>query len=485
MASTKVVRLDNFVGKYPQSVSLFLERRDNVVCRNRTTEKTKKVQFRALYENNRQFWNVRGTWDYFLEAEAANEVLETLRDLLSREGLPSTGSNGDTAEVPEKPRPDNRSPREEKAVESNFAGTYHKYQGLETPQRAGLLARSAIRLTELAKDPDVMPETVAEALIETTEEATMINRATLLEALKMGDAEAQIYSQEMVKATQRMVQSTIQLVDSEVYNDDLVSRLVEKSNGTVVQHMTRVFLRGLRFLLFYNRAVIRNGIAAKVRIRFPQRYRSYYAALVPHIHPDNVTLERVFYGGMKALSAEEIHTFATGFLVHDVGKADDIEYHEGDAGYDRSIVERHVKIGYRAVIDKTNYPAAAALITGYHHEYYGDPTGYGYFREFLQSYKNARPSATQDYIMSYTMEPVIDYEVLAFFPAKALEIVDVFDSLTDPNRLYRDPMEDGEALAMMQDEFIAKRAKLDPILYDLFVEFHREEAEARRGAGAR
>ena len=74
--------------------------------------------------------------------------------------------------------------------------------------------------------------------------------------------------------------------------------------------------------------------------------------------------------------------------------------------------------------------------------------------------------------MSYTMEPLIDYQVLAYFPAKMLEIVDVFDSLTDPNRRYRSPLSPEEALSLIREQFIEKNRKIDPILFDLFLEFH-------------
>jgi HD-GYP domain-containing protein (c-di-GMP phosphodiesterase class II) len=73
--------------------------------------------------------------------------------------------------------------------------------------------------------------------------------------------------------------------------------------------------------------------------------------------------------------------------------------------------------------------------------------------------------------MAYTIEPLIDYQVLAYFPAKMLEIVDVFDSLTDPNRKYRSPLSQDEALEMIYVEFIEKNRKIDPILFQLFVEF--------------
>jgi response regulator RpfG family c-di-GMP phosphodiesterase len=241
-----------------------------------------------------------------------------------------------------------------------------------------------------------------------------------------------------------------------------------------VQHMTRVFLTGFAFMLYYNRQILTSSLANRIRINFPRRYKKHYQKLLPQLHEDYINLEHVFYGGIKALSDVEINRFATGFLVHDVGKAEDIEYHEGEEGYDRETVVRHVKLGYKAVINKTTYPREAALITGYHHEYYGDPSGYGYFREFLQAYRNMQPDAKIDFVMSYEMEPLLDYEVLAYFPAKMLEVVDVFDSLTDPNRKYRAPLTSVEAIQVLEEQFVEESLKVDPIILDLFKQFLRE-----------
>ena len=122
-------------------------------------------------------------------------------------------------------------------------------------------------------------------------------------------------------------------------------------------------------------------------------------------------------------------------------------------------------------MNKTNYPRQAGLIAGYHHEYYGDPSGYGYFREYLAQYRKANPKATQDYCMTYELEPILDYQALAYFPAKVLEIVDIYDSLTDPLRRYRKPLEPLEAVDFMRKEFVEEKLKIDPILFDLFVQF--------------
>src|SRR5215470_18518745 len=119
---------------------------------------------------------------------------------------------------------------------------------------------------------------------------------------------------------------------------------------------------------------------------------------------------------MRAISPELLHDWAVGFLIHDIGKAAAVEYHEGESEYNRDIVTEHVKVGYTSVLNKTNYPKEAALITGYHHEYYGDQGGYGYFRSYLDQYKQANPSVKQNYCITFEVEPMLDCQALAFFP---------------------------------------------------------------------
>jgi HD-GYP domain-containing protein (c-di-GMP phosphodiesterase class II) len=177
---------------------------------------------------------------------------------------------------------------------------------------------------------------------------------------------------------------------------------------------------------------------------------------------------------MRAIPPELYFKWAVGFLIHDIGKAAAVEYHEGENSYDRNIVTDHVKQGYKSIVTKTNYPREASLITGYHHEYYGDPNGYGYFRTYLDQYKKANPNAKQDYCISYDLEPLLDCHALGYFPAKVLEIIDVYDSVTDPHRVYRKAMTPEEALSMMREEFIEQHQKIDEVLFDIFAMFIKE-----------
>jgi response regulator RpfG family c-di-GMP phosphodiesterase len=239
--------------------------------------------------------------------------------------------------------------------------------------------------------------------------------------------------------------------------------------------MTRVYLNGFAFLTYYNNLVSSSHAITKLRINFDKTYKPFYSSLLPHLHPDRITLERVFLGGMRAISESDFYNWAVGFLIHDIGKAAAVEYHEGESAYNRDIVTEHVKVGYTSVVNKTNYPKAAALIIGYHHEYYGDPGGYGYFRTYLEQYRNVKPKSQTEYCMAFELEPMMDCQALAYFPAKLVEIIDVFDSVTDPNRKYRKAMTTEEALVMMDEEFVKKHPKIDPILFDIFTKFAREK----------
>ena len=71
---------------------------------------------------------------------------------------------------------------------------------------------------------------------------------------------------------------------------------------------------------------------------------------------------------------------------------------------------------------------------------------------------------------------MLDAEVLAYFPAKVLEIIDVFDSVTDPNRKYRKAMTPDDALQMMYEEFIVKHQKIDLIIFEIFARFVKEKS---------
>ncbi|MCL2127679.1 MAG: metal-dependent phosphohydrolase [Treponema sp.] len=441
----------------------------SVICINRETKKSKYISFKVLFSNNSKFWSLSETWDYYI----SNDDFQKLKNKMEKTaGWVPIIVTGDQA------APDELPAAEANVVEQSFGKEYVNFASMKEPERVMHLNEDKRRLDSLIAQKPRQKDLVAEALVSTTRDAFLHNHVAVMDAMSLSDEEAKKKTQSIVDSTYELVKSSTKLISESVFNDELMNTLVAKSNGTIIQHMTRVHLNGLAFLYYYNKLVSSSSEINKLRVSFDTKFRHFYEPLLPHIHPDQITLEKVFLGGMRAITETDFNNWAVGFLIHDIGKASAIEYHEGEAAYNRDVVVEHVKVGYNSVMNKTNYPRDAGLITGYHHEYYGDSAGYGYFRSYLEQYKKNNPQARQNFCITYELEPMVDCGALAFFPAKILEIIDVFDSVTDPNRKYRKALTTEEALAMMEEEFIIKHPKLDIILFDIFKRFVRKEPSA-------
>jgi HD-GYP domain-containing protein (c-di-GMP phosphodiesterase class II) len=433
-----------------------------VVCINRETRRNKFMPFRVMYDNNNQFWFQNKAWEYFLSTEEFNKIKERAEKLKSN-WQPSI------VEI----SPVNKEETSE-AISQGFGDEYDTIVTMTEAERIQHIRESKSKLDKLLVQKPRQEQLITEALVETTRDTVLHNHAALIQAMHLPAEEAKKQTQELVDSTRELVKASSQLITSNIFNDELMSALVSKSNGTIIQHMTRVYLKGLAFLTYYNRLVSTSSIINKLRISFFGKYHTFYRNLLPHIHMDDLSLERVFLGGMRAIPETTFYNWALGFLMHDIGKAAAVEYHEGEASYNRDLVMEHVKIGYTSLMNKTNYPKEVGLITGYHHEYYGDPSGYGFFRSGFELFKKMNPQMKYSACITYDVEPIMEYEALAFFPAKILEIIDVFDSVTDANRKYRKVLTTEEALVMMEEDFIKKRQKIDIILFDLFKRFINE-----------
>ena len=434
-----------------------------ILCVNRGARSKRTMPFKALYGNNNSFWKQGGNWEYYLSGDDYAKLRELVAANQNDLKVEYSAANEEKAQ-PQKPAP-----------VQGFGSDLEEIAVLSDEEKIQKIENDNDRLKKLLDQKHAKPEVVAEALVETTRDAALINHTVLVDAMRLGDDEAKKLTQNLVNSTHEMVKTSTHLISEDIFNDDMMNTLVEKSNGTTVQHMTRVYLNGIAFLAYYNRLVSSSSIINKLRISFADRYRAFYRALLPHIPAEDLHLENVFYKGMRNIPPDFFSSWAVGFLIHDIGKASAVEYHEGEAAYNRDIVVEHVKVGYTSVMNKTNYPREAGLITGYHHEYYGDDSGYGYFRSYLDQYKKINPAAKQDYCITYELEPMLDFQAHAYFPAKILEIIDIYDSVTDPNRKYHEAMTPGAALTMMREEFIVKHRKIDMILFDIFAAFIKDK----------
>jgi len=442
----------------------------DVICvNNKEPQKNKIISFKILYENNSQFWFKNETWEYFFAKEDIAKIEERVAQF-KHQWTPEQIAMMESDSAPET----KKAPETVKAPDDGFGSKYTTFAQLPEEERLVRMQQCKDRLYNLIAQKPRQEQLITEALVETTQDVILHNYSAIMEAMNLTEGDAKEKTKNLVESTRDIVKASTQLISNNIFNDDLMDKLVSKSNGTIIQHMTRVYLKGLAFLAYYNKLVSTSSTIIKLRISFIENYSLFYRSLLPHLHIEDLTLEKVFLGGMRAVPENIFYNWAIGFMVHDIGKASAVEYHEGEGAYNRELVEEHVKLGYSSIIQKTNYPKEAGLIAGYHHEYYGDKAGYGIYRAGLEAYRKKNPQIKQDHCIAYEVEPMMNFEALAFFPAKILEIIDVFDSLTDPNRKYRKALTAEEALAMMEEEFVNKHQKLDKILFEIFQRFLKE-----------
>nr|MDA3809439.1 HD domain-containing protein [Spirochaetaceae bacterium] len=341
-------------------------------------------------------------------------------------------------------------------------------------ERIMALSGALNRINDVIHSRNVSVKEKIEILLEVSSYSYLINKVTLDEVVLLADGEAQKATFEVARITEKIIKSLTTILDGDINDGSFFYSIMEKSNGVTLRHMVRTFVLSYRFLLFYNKELMYNGLASKIRVKFNKHYRNWYSSLLPHISLKNLTLENIFKGGMRLVPEKDIKVYSLGFLLHDIGKQRYIDYYEGDDDFDRRKVESHAKTGFRMILQKTVYSEDIAAIAGYHHEYYGHESGYGYYRELCALMKLNNKNHRQDSCISYDLDDLHKFNSLSFLPVKFLEIVDVYDAITDPGRSYKSPMNTFEALIFMREEFVINNKKIDLILFELFIKFLNE-----------
>ncbi len=313
----------------------------------------------------------------------------------------------------------------------------------------------------------VLSEDLIIDLIEAVSDAFVLNKASFEENYENPDIISSDHMKAMARNTTSLVQSIMGIFKNNTAANNFINMLGEKSTGSTIDHMNSVFLIFLPLCYFYN-SYFTKGKIAKIRADYRNKYYKYYAKLIPDNPPES--LEDVFNGGMREIPIEKLLQFSIGALLHDIGKIDNIDYFEGEGRYDKKIIMKHAPISYNMIVKTREFDSEVALLAALHHEYYNDSAGYGIskilFPENTRKYKSAQ------YCLTYDISDIKNGRALAYVPIKLLEIVDVFDALTDKSRRYREKeFTIDEALELMKNDFIDKSLKIDPILFTIFLDY--------------
>ncbi|HOV08251.1 MAG TPA: hypothetical protein PK482_03960 [Spirochaetota bacterium] len=282
----------------------------------------------------------------------------------------------------------------------------------------------------------------------------------------------------LIAETENVVDNLITLLSNgkSTYSD--LARLdFVQTGSTTLNHMNRMLIRFIAFFFYYNSYFVTHSNEVKrLRSRFKEKFLPYYDRLFNS--SQNISLEIVFKGGISPVTDRKTFLeFALGGFFHDIGKIPEIEYHDSDEGFIAAKARRHVFDSYNMLLTAEQFSLGVVAMGLLHHDYYNAPYGYRQ-RETLRKKFDRRQVERADtiitrYAMSKNIMDVVYGNSLSYFPSKILELLDVFDAMTDHDKKYKKiSLEPEEALLTIKREFIDSiHLGIDPILFNIFIDF--------------
>ncbi len=357
-------------------------------------------------------------------------------------------------------------------VFDNYDDKIIEYKKIPIEERIDIYDGNIKKLEKTAAVHGILDNNSVDILVKATTDAFYINKATFEENMDEYVELPEVHLKNIAKKTTQFVDSVIKVLRQKSISANYIDQLSELSTGSTIDHINNVLLRFVPFCNYINSS-FQKGRISRIRVNFEMKYLRYYQRLKPDTM--DVKLENVFKGGLREINPEEIKLYSIGTLLHDIGKIGNLNYFEGDDGYDKQKIVKHAILGYNMILKAKEFSGEVAVIAALHHEYYNHPSGYNLMKALFP--KKHYLYNCPEYCVSYSLDDLKNGQSMSYFPAKILEIVDVFDALTDSKRVYRKKGHTTtEALKIMKESFVENNLKIDPILFSLFTDFIREHA---------
>ena len=264
-----------------------------------------------------------------------------------------------------------------------------------------------------------------------------------------------------------IIGTIVNLLEKE-YTDISIFRSISSfTDDNVICHSNRVFVMMVEFLYYYNEEISR-GVASKLRVDYKKKYYSYYNEIGKkyNLLTKADSIEDISKVGFRKIEQNEIKYYARAAFWHDIALVDVlhnipiVSNNEGD---------NHAVLGFNLLkycMAQNEYTYATV---GLHHEYYGH--GYGIFTNMYNKQFANKTYNNIENILTYDSNDIENLTALSYFPAKALEIVDSYDSL------YMNISKTGtgnianEVISYMYENFLGYNIKIDPVIFYIFIKY--------------
>jgi hypothetical protein len=250
-----------------------------------------------------------------------------------------------------------------------------------------------------------------------------------------------------------------------------------QTGSVTLDHMNRTLIRFISFLFFYNGYFQKYSTGLqRFRAYFGKSFAPYYSRITGGMQA--LSLEITFKEGITPVRERSAFVdYCVGGFLHDIGKMPNVDYHDGNSAYDPSMARRHVFDSYNLLVRSKLFSWGVVATGLLHHDYYNSPKGYRQTKTFQDKFVDRRGKARDitrtKHLISYNVLDVAYDNAYSFFPTKMIELVDVFDAMTDSGKHYRKTvMTPAEAIVEMKRCYLdVDHPGIDPVLFDIFVDF--------------
>ena len=283
-----------------------------------------------------------------------------------------------------------------------------------------------------------------------------------------GKASNSIITSEYETMIFNMISSIVIYLEKEYVSYDIFDSLDLLDDSNILSHGNRVFIFMVEFLYYYNNT-FNKGLSNKLRQDYRDKYWNMYKDICNkfNISKSIEILEKVYKLGIRKFTSSEIISYAVGAFYHDSSMLNIMDFIPTDEFIkDGDFKDFHTHKSYYFLKYILHQKEEACLVAGLHHECYG--YGSGMMKKFVDK-KIHDPKHKINFLISFEAEDIINVDALNYFPAKMLEVVDIYDTLTF---MYGTRNKNPEEILMfMKTTFIDEKIKIDPVVFDLFIQF--------------
>lgn len=339
-----------------------------------------------------------------------------------------------------------------------------RFQLMSIVEREEILDKGIEKLHNLNEEKSPLDIEIIIKMVEVVVNTFYANYANLEDILSTENVKNNVYG--IFTKTEWVIKLIIEVLKNNGTMFENYQRLDKIATGSyTMDNICKGVLQFIGYCLFFNDYIDKGLVTKKLRGAYKDKYLRYYKK---RLHVDMVTIEKIIKGGLRRIDPEkELVLYATGALLYDIGKLPIISYHDGNEPYDDSTVKMHVLIGYNMILKMKKYPFTVLAMAAFHHEYYGEKNGYNFTNPVISKLnQKKRTEENATCFITYDEKEFRDGIALAYFPCKLIEIIDIYNALV--NRRKHTTF---EALRIMKRNFITLSFKIDPLLYDIFLDF--------------